>query len=162
MGVDCYHFSLLFYSVIQCQWGFPGGTRGKEPTCQCRRHETRVWSLDGEDPLEKGATTHSNILAWRIPWTEELGRLLSTGSQRLRHDWSDLASSTVSIQQRIRTRRIWKKRRGWKKRNWTQILLDLKKSASSCSVMKKTTNHIDLSLSDALAETLLSSVSKVC
>ena len=37
-----------------------------------------------EDPLEKGMITHSNILAWRIPWTEELGQ--STGSQRVRHD----------------------------------------------------------------------------
>ena len=37
--------------------------------------ETRVQSLGGEDPLEKGMATHSNILAWRIPWTEEPGRL---------------------------------------------------------------------------------------
>ena len=147
MGAYCYRLGLLFYSVIQCQWDVPGGARGKEPTCQCRRHELRVRSLDGEDPLEKGVTTQSSILAWRIPWTEELGGLLSTGLQRVRHDWSDLASSTVSIQQRIRTRRIWKEREGRKKRNWTQILLDLKKSPSSCSMMKKTTNHIELSLS---------------
>ena len=39
--------------------------------------ETWVISLDWKDPLEKGMTTHSNILAWRIPWTEELGRLYS-------------------------------------------------------------------------------------
>ena len=162
MGAYCYRLGLLFYSVIQCQWDFPGGARGKEPTCQCRRHELRVRSLDGEDPLEKGVTTQSSILAWRIPWTEELGGLLSTGLQRVRHNWSDLASSTVSIQQRIRRRRIWKEREGRKKRNWTQILLDLKKSPSSCSMMKKTTNHIELSLSDALAEVLLSSVSKAC
>ena len=37
--------------------------------------ETWVWSLDGEDPLEKKMATHSSILAWRIPWTEELGGL---------------------------------------------------------------------------------------
>jgi len=37
--------------------------------------ETRVQSLGGEDPLEKGMATHSSILAWRIPWTEEPGRL---------------------------------------------------------------------------------------
>ena len=41
--------------------------------------ETRVPSLDQEDPLEKGMATHSCILAWRIPWTEELGRLQSMG-----------------------------------------------------------------------------------
>ena len=48
--------------------------------------ETQVWSLGGEDPLEEGMTTHSGILAWRIPWTEEPGGLQSTGSQRVRHD----------------------------------------------------------------------------
>ena len=46
--------------------------------------ETRVWSLIWEDPLEKGMTTHSSILAWKIPWTEERR---SMGSQRGRHDW---------------------------------------------------------------------------
>ena len=50
--------------------------------------ETQVWSLGGVDPLEKGMATHSSILAWRIPWTEELGRLQSMGSQRVRHDWA--------------------------------------------------------------------------
>ena len=48
--------------------------------------ETRVRSLGGEDPLEEGMATHSSIPAWRIPWTEEPGRLQSTGSQRVRHD----------------------------------------------------------------------------
>ena len=49
--------------------------------------ETRVRSLGLEDPLEKEMATHSSMLAWRIPWTEELGRLQSTGSQRVGHDW---------------------------------------------------------------------------
>ena len=48
--------------------------------------ETQVLSLSQEDPLEKGMATHSNILAWSTLWTEELGRLQSMGSQRLRHD----------------------------------------------------------------------------
>ena len=48
--------------------------------------ETWVQSLGWEDPLEKGMATHSNILAWRISWTEESGRLQFTGSQRVRHD----------------------------------------------------------------------------
>ena len=43
--------------------------------------ETWVQSLGQEDPLEKGMATHSNILAWRIPWTEEPGRLQSIGLQ---------------------------------------------------------------------------------
>ena len=41
--------------------------------------ETQVWSLGWEDPLEDGMATHSSILAWRIPWTEETGGLQSTG-----------------------------------------------------------------------------------
>ena len=53
--------------------------------------ETQVRSLDQEDPLEKGMAIHSGILAWRIPWTEEPGRLQSMGWQRVGYDWSDLA-----------------------------------------------------------------------
>ena len=48
--------------------------------------ETQVLILGQEEPLEKGIATHSSILAWRIPWTEELGRLQSMGSQRVGHD----------------------------------------------------------------------------
>ena len=48
--------------------------------------ETRVQSLDQDDPLEKGMATHSSILAWRVPWTEEPGGLQSMGLQRVRHD----------------------------------------------------------------------------
>ena len=48
-----------------------------------------VQSLGPEDLLEEGTATHSSILAWRIPWTEEPGRLQSMGSQRVRHDRSD-------------------------------------------------------------------------
>ena len=48
--------------------------------------ETQVQSLGGEDPLEKEMATHFSILAWRIPWTEEPGRLQSMGSQRVGHD----------------------------------------------------------------------------
>ena len=70
---------------------FPGGASGKEPACQCRRHKTWVWSLGQEDPLEEGMTTHSSILAGRIPWTEEPGGLQSMGSHRVGHDWSDRA-----------------------------------------------------------------------
>ena len=46
--------------------------------------ETWVWSLGWEDPLEQEMATHSSILAWRIPWTEEPSSLQSTGSQRVR------------------------------------------------------------------------------
>ena len=53
------------------------------PTMQ----ETWVQSLGREDPLEKEMATHSSILAWKIPWTEEPGRLQSMGLQRVGHDW---------------------------------------------------------------------------
>ena len=60
-----------------------GQTIKNLPTMQ----ETWVWSLGWEDPLEKEMAAHSSILAWRIPCTEEPGRLQSMGSQRVRHDW---------------------------------------------------------------------------
>jgi len=62
---------------------FPGGADGKESACMW---ETQVQSLGLEDPLEKGMATHSCILAWRIPRTEESGRLQSTVSHRAGHD----------------------------------------------------------------------------
>ena len=62
--------------------GFPGGASNEEPTCQCRRHETWVWSRGQEDPLEGSMASHSSILVWGISWTEEPGRLHSVGSQR--------------------------------------------------------------------------------
>ena len=49
--------------------------------------KAQVRSLGREEPLENGMPTHSSILAWRIPWTEEPGELQSMGSQRVRHDW---------------------------------------------------------------------------
>ena len=48
--------------------------------------DTWVQPLHWEDPLEKGIASHSNILAWRIPWTEEAGGLHSMGMQRVGHD----------------------------------------------------------------------------
>ena len=59
--------------------------------------ETRIWSLGWEDPLEKELATHSSILAWKIPWTEEPGRLESMGSQRVGHDW--VTSLSLSYKQ---------------------------------------------------------------
>ena len=50
--------------------------------------KTRVWSLGWEDPLEKEKATHSSTLAWKIPWTEEPGRVQSMGFQRVGHDWA--------------------------------------------------------------------------
>ena len=57
--------------------GFRGGSEGKESACKVGNP---VQSLGQEDPLEKGLATHSGILAWRIPWTEEPGGLQTMGS----------------------------------------------------------------------------------
>ena len=57
--------------------------------------ETRVQYLGQEDPLEEGMATHSSILAWRIPWTEEPSGLQSMGLQRARHAWSDTAQHST-------------------------------------------------------------------
>ena len=54
--------------------------------CLSTRQETRVQSLVWEDPLEKDMAIHSSTIAWKIPWTEEPGRLQSMGSQRVGHD----------------------------------------------------------------------------
>ena len=54
--------------------------------CLLTVQETWVQSLSREDPLEKEMETHSSTLAWKIPWTEECGKLQSMGSQRVRHN----------------------------------------------------------------------------
>ena len=59
--------------------------------------ETRIQSLRLEDPLEKGTATNSSILACRIPWTKEPGGLQSMGSQRVGHDWSNLACTHTEV-----------------------------------------------------------------
>ena len=72
--------------------GFPGGASGQELSCQlsCRRHKR--CAFDPWVALEEGMAIHSvSILAWRILWTEEPGRLWSAGSHRVGHNLSDLA-----------------------------------------------------------------------
>ena len=59
--------------------GFPGGSAVKYPPAM---QEMWVWSLGQEGPLEKEIATHPSTLAWEIPWTEQPGRLQSTGSQK--------------------------------------------------------------------------------
>ena len=86
----------LCFFLHCCGWdlvvrmGFPGGSDGKESACNegdwgsISLGRLRSW----EDPLEKGMATHSSILAWNIPWTEEPGGLQSMRSQRVRHNWA--------------------------------------------------------------------------
>ena len=59
--------------------------------------EIWIWSLGQEDPLEEGMATHSSILAWEIPWTEESGRLWSMGSQGVRHNLKTKTKTTASL-----------------------------------------------------------------
>ena len=75
--------STSFAWLLECRRASPVAQMVKNlPAIQ----ETWVRSLGWEDPLEKGTTTHSSILAWRIPWTEEPGGLLSMGLQRVGHN----------------------------------------------------------------------------
>ena len=68
--------------------GFPGGSVVKISICQCRRHrDTCSIPGSGRSP-ERGNGTHSSILAWEIPWTEEPGELQSMGLQRVRYHWA--------------------------------------------------------------------------
>ena len=59
--------------------------------------EIWVHPLGWEDPLEKEMASHSSTLAWKIPWTEEPGRLQSKGSQRVRHDWTISLYTQIQI-----------------------------------------------------------------
>ena len=67
--------------MVKGKKGFPGGSVVKNPSAV---QEMRVLSLGQEDPLEKEMAAHSSILAWEIPWTQEPGRLQSTGLQKSR------------------------------------------------------------------------------
>jgi len=70
----------LNYTSYSFSASFPGGSVAKNlPTIQ----ETWVWFLGLEDPLETEIATHSSILAWKTPWTEEPGRLQCMGSQKI-------------------------------------------------------------------------------
>ena len=71
---------------------------GKEPTCRYRRPKRmRVRSLGQENPLQEEMATHSSILAWRIPWTEDPGGLRPTGCRRVRHDWGKALIKMITI-----------------------------------------------------------------
>ena len=75
---EIYQFNISVTTLM----GFPGGSVVKNLPA---KQETRVQSLGQEDPLEKGMATHSGILTWEIPWTEEPGRLQSIGLQGVVH-----------------------------------------------------------------------------
>ena len=74
---------------------FPGGSVVKNPSAMQETQERMVPSLGGENPLKAGMATHSSILTWRIPQTEESGRLQSIGSQRV--DMTEMISTDIEI-----------------------------------------------------------------
>ena len=73
---------MSFGQLAYFTWPLVGQMVKNPPAMQ----ETQVQSLGQEDPLDKGTAIRSSILAWRIPWTEEPGRLHAMGSQRVKHD----------------------------------------------------------------------------
>ena len=94
----------------------------KNLPCQSRRSKTQVWYLGWENPLEEELATHSSILAWKTPWTEEPNRLQGTGSQRIGHDWAQTHTHTHSLIQAIiphqQTKIIFEK---LNKNNWMTL-----------------------------------------
>ena len=81
---------LVFFFFLNPFRDFPGGSVVKNPSANAG--EMQVQSLRWEDPLEKEMASHSSILVWEIPWTEEPGRLQSVGSQRVEHNITHLLS----------------------------------------------------------------------
>ena len=84
----CMYVLYIYIYIYVCMYirGFPGGTSGKELSCQCRRQKRDAGSIPGSGRslhtlgmLSHTLATHSSILAWRIPLTEELSRRQSTG-----------------------------------------------------------------------------------
>ena len=80
--------------IYLIQSRLPWWLSSKQSASMQEPQKTLVQSLSCKDPLEEGVATHSRILVWSIPWTEEPGGPQSTGSQKVRHDRSDLAGNT--------------------------------------------------------------------
>ena len=76
---------------------YPTDSIDKESAWNFRTHKWYVRSQDWEYIQEEGMATHSNTLAWRIPWTEEPGGLYSIGMQKVGHDWGNLAGMHVQL-----------------------------------------------------------------
>ena len=116
LGISCIIWSWI--EVILC---FSGGASGKELTCQCRRDVRDVGSTPGLGrPPGGGQATHSSILAWRIPWSEEPGGLQSMESQRegqnpkqLRTQRGDIISQRLKDRPSVQSRSMSPSRTGF-------------------------------------------------
>ena len=100
--------------------GFPGGSDSKESASKAG---DLVWSLGHGRPMEKEIATHSSILAWRIPWTEEAGGLQSVGLQRVRQDWETntftfFQGMCVREKEEERPQRTDRRQHHWTLRRW--------------------------------------------
>ena len=90
--VGCHLWGLIESDTTEATWqADPFGSAVKNPPAVQKMQEMWVGSLGPENLLEEGMATHSNILTWRIPWTEQPGGLWSMGSERVGHDWNDWA-----------------------------------------------------------------------
>ena len=90
-----YYYSIIIIELSPLWLNFPVSSDNKESVCQCRRCWFDPWVRNIQ---EKWIATHSSILAWIIPWTEDPGGLQSMGSQRVGHDWvTNNFNSTISL-----------------------------------------------------------------
>ena len=111
--------------------GFPGSSVINSPPAMQEPQEMRVRSLAREDSLEEGTATHSSILAWGMPWTEEPGKLQASVSQRVRHDCRDSTCAYwVQGLAKSRTRLS-----DWTELNWClQNLVNVLKTTELCTL----------------------------
>ena len=114
--------AIQYVLLITYICSIPGGSEGK---ASARNAGARVRSLSREVPLEKEMATHSSTLAWKIPWTEEPGRLQSIGSQRVVHDCAT-SLHMIHVQ-------MWEldHKEGWVLKNWCLWTVVLEKTLES-------------------------------
>ena len=86
--VFLYFSTIIYYKILTIIYYSLASLVAQTVKCLPAIQETQVRSLGWEDPPEKEMTAHSSTLAWKIPWTEEPGRLQSMGLQRVGHDWA--------------------------------------------------------------------------
>ena len=89
--------SKVYYRQTPSLMAFPDDSVVKDPPAMPETQGIQVQSLGQEDPLEEEMETHSSILTWKIPWTEEPDRLQSKVSQRVRQDWACTHNPSVNI-----------------------------------------------------------------
>ena len=87
-------------TLLRCLWASLIAQLVKNLPAMQEIQQMQVWSLGQEGSLEEEMATHSSILAWKIPWTEEPGRLQSLGSHRVGDDWSNLAHTSKDLWRR--------------------------------------------------------------